>query len=250
MTRVMIVEDAEAAGEAAAELIQAALATRPEPVLGIATGSTPLTSWAALARRRLELGRVRAFALDEYLGLAPGHPQSYRAVVDREIVRPLGLDPERVQTPDAADPVHGPARYEEAIAAAGGIDLQLLGIGRNGHIGFNEPGSSLASATRVALLSEETRRDNARFFGSLDEVPTRCITQGIGTIRRARRLLLLAFGEHKATVVAAAVEGAVSASVPASAIQLHPDATVIVDEAAASGLVYSAYYRASWLETA
>ena len=174
---------------------------------------------------------VRGFALDEYVGLPAGHPESYRAVITREVVEPLGLTPELVRVPngDPATIQHAGADYEAAITAAGGVDLQILGIGRTGHIGFNEPGSSLASLTRVKTLTERTRADNARFFDSPDDVPMHCITQGIGTILRARHLVLLAFGEAKAHAVAAAVEGPVSASQPGSAIQLHPHTTVVVD---------------------
>lgn len=237
MTRVVIVPDAAAAGEAGAEIIHAAVAARPELVLGVATGSSPLGIWSALARRGVELGGVTAFALDEYLGLPPGHPESYRCVVDREITRPLGLDPDRVHTPDAhGDPEAAARSYEAAIVAAGGVDLQVLGIGRNGHIAFNEPGSSLAAPTHVAELSPQTRRDNARFFPSLADVPTRCITQGIGTILRARRLLLIALGAAKADALAAALDGPVTSSLPASAVQLHPDVVVVADEAAAERL--------------
>ncbi len=247
MTRVVIADGVAAAAEFAADLIAAEIVARPDLVLGVATGSTPLPTWRALARRGLDLGELRAFALDEYLGLAPGHPQLYSEVIDREITSTLALDPARVHTPATdGDLDEAPARYEAAIEAAGGVDVQVLGIGRNGHIGFNEPGSSLSAPTHIARLSEQTRYDNARFFASLDEVPTWCITQGIGTIRRARRLLLLAFGEHKAEAVAAAVEGPVSAGVPASAIQLHPDVTVVVDEMAAKDLANATYYRAAW----
>ena len=138
------------------------------------------------------------------------------------------------------------ADYEAAIAAAGGVDLQVLGIGRTGHIGFNEPGSSFASRTRVKTLTEQTRLDNARFFDSVDDVPMHCVTQGLGTILDARHLVLLAFGEAKAEAVAGAVEGPVTASVPGSAVQLHPHVSVIVDEAAASRLAHADYYRYAW----
>jgi glucosamine-6-phosphate deaminase len=164
------------------------------------------------------------------------------------VVEPLGLTPELVRVPngDPATIERAAADYESAIKAAGGVDLQILGIGRTGHIGFNEPGSSLASRTRVKTLTEATRRDNARFFASPDEVPMHCITQGIGTILRARHLVLLAFGAGKAQAVAAAMEGPVSASRPGSAIQLHPHTTVIVDEAAAAELENLDYYRHAW----
>ncbi|MFC0680826.1 glucosamine-6-phosphate deaminase [Lysobacter korlensis] len=248
MAEVVIVRDAEAAGELAASVIEQVLRDKPDAVLGLATGSTPLTTYAALAARRPDLAAVRAFALDEYVGLPEGHPQSYRAVIAREAVAPLGLDPAKVRVPgDDGGPLAGAGdRYERAIAEAGGIDVQLLGIGRTGHIGFNEPGSSLASSTRIKTLTEQTRRDNARFFDSPAEVPKHCLTQGLGTILRSRRLILLAFGEAKADAVAGAVEGPVTASLPGSVIQLHPEVTVIVDEGAASRLANAEYYRFAW----
>jgi glucosamine-6-phosphate deaminase len=195
----------------------------------------------------IDVSRVRGFALDEYVGLEPGHPESYRAVITREVVEPLGLTPDLVRVPAESGPLQTAGEdYEAAILAAGGIDLQVLGIGRTGHVGFNEPGSSFASLTRVKTLTEQTRRDNARFFPSLDDVPTHCVTQGLGTILRARELVLLAFGEAKAPAVAGAVEGPVTSSLPGSVIQLHPRVTVIVDEAAASGLANADYYRSAW----
>ena len=245
MAEVVIVRSAEEAGELAAGAIAALVAEKQDAVLGLATGSTPLTTWAALAARRLDLSRVRGFALDEYVGLPPGHPESYRAVITREVVEPLGLTPELVRVPDGPVETVG-ADYEAAIAATGGVDLQVLGIGRTGHIGFNEPGSSFASRTRVKTLTEQTRRDNARFFDSVDDVPMHCVTQGLGTILDARHLVLLAFGEAKAEAVAGAVEGPVTASVPGSAVQLHPHVSVIIDEAAASRLVHADYYRYAW----
>jgi glucosamine-6-phosphate deaminase len=193
----------------------------------------------------MDVSRVRGFALDEYVGLPAQHPQSYRAVLEREVIEPIGLDPRRIRVPSGA--LEGIERageeYERAIVAAGGVELQLLGIGTDGHIGFNEPGSSFASLTRVKTLTRQTREDNARFFASLDDVPRHCITQGLGTILRARHLVLLAFGEGKAEAVAGAVEGPLTASLPASAIQLHPHATVVIDEAAASRLRFADYYR-------
>jgi len=248
MAEVIIVDSRENAGELGTEFIARLVATRQDAVLGLATGSTPLPLWHALAARALDLSQVRGFALDEYIGLPPGHHESYRAVITREVVEPLGLTPSLVHVPgDDGGPVEtAGARYEAAIAAAGGVDIQVLGIGRTGHIGFNEPGSSLASATRVKTLTEQTRLDNARFFDSLDEVPRHCLTQGLGTILRARHLLLFAFGEAKADAIAGAVEGPVSSSLPGSAIQLHPLVTVIVDEAAASQLQHADYYRFAW----
>ncbi len=248
MAEVVILDSREKAGRLGAEFVARLVATKPDAVLGLATGSTPLPLWHALAARALDLSRVRGFALDEYIGLPPGHPESYRSVITREVVEPLGLTPALVHVPGDDDgPVETAGeRYEAAIAAAGGVDIQVLGIGRTGHIGFNEPGSSLASATRVKTLTEQTRLDNARFFDSLDDVPRHCLTQGLGTILRARHLLLFAFGESKAAAIAGAVEGPVSSSLPGSAIQLHPLVTVIVDEAAASQLQHGDYYRFAW----
>jgi glucosamine-6-phosphate deaminase len=247
MAEVVILESADAAGSLAADYISRLVLANPTAVLGLATGSTPLTIWRALAVRHLDLSRVRGFALDEYVGLAAGHPESYRAVITREVVAPLGLDPSLVHVPAEGGPLETAGeRYEAAIRDAGGIDLQVLGIGTDGHIGFNEPGSSFASLTRVKTLTQQTRRDNARFFGSLDEVPIHCVTQGLGTILRARHLLLLAFGEVKAAAIAGAIEGPLTASLPASVVQLHPRVTVIVDEAAASRLTHADYYRYAW----
>ena len=248
MAEIVIVSDAAEAGELVAAEIAELVSARADAVLGLATGSTPLPVWRSLARRGLDLSRVRGFALDEYIGLAPGHPESYRSVIDRDVVEPLGLRADAVRVPgdDGLGLEGAGARYERDIREAGGIDLQILGIGGNGHIGFNEPGSSLDSQTRIAVLTQSTRQANRRFFASIDDVPTHCITQGLGTIRNARRLVLLAFGEAKARAVALAVEGPVSASVPASVLQLHRDVTVIVDGAAASLLANADYYRDAW----
>ena len=236
------------AASLAASAIEALVRANPAAVLGLATGSTPLPTYQELVRRHLagtapSYDEVRCFLLDEYVGLPAGHPETYRETIFRELTDALGVARDRISSPDAADPQHAGARYEEAILAAGGVDLQLLGIGSDGHLAFNEPGSSLASATRIKTLTDRTRRDNARFFGSVDEVPHHVLTQGLGTILRARHLVLLASGEGKADAVAAAVEGPVSASCPASVLQLHPHATVLLDEAAASRLERSAYYR-------
>jgi glucosamine-6-phosphate deaminase len=247
MAEVVIVADAAAAGAIVADEIARLVRANPGAVLGLATGSTPVPVYAALPSRLagVDLSRVRGFALDEYVGLDPSHPESYRSVITREVVEPLGLDPARVHVPDGSleGIEHAGEFYERALAEAGGVDLQLLGIGTDGHIGFNEPGSSFASLTRVKTLTQQTREDNARFFDRVDDVPRHCITQGLGTILRARHLVLLAFGEGKAAAVAGALEGPVTASLPGSAVQLHPHATVVVDEAAASALRFAEYYR-------
>jgi glucosamine-6-phosphate deaminase len=249
---VVIVPDAAAGGELIAEAIAALLRRKPDALVGVATGSTPLPVYEALAAKvrsgDAEVSRARICQLDEYVGLPAGHPESYRSVVLKEVVEPLGLGRDSFMGPDgtAEDLAAACEAYDRALAEAGGVDLQLLGIGTDGHIGFNEPCSSLASRTRIKTLTEQTRRDNARFFDSLDEVPHHVITQGIGTILEARHLVLLATGEAKADAVAMAVEGPLSALVPASALQLHPHATVVVDEAAASRLKLAPYFRATW----
>ena len=247
MAEVVIVPDRATAGALVADHVAALIRRRPDAVLGLATGSTPLPVYAAMRERLadVDVSRVRGFALDEYVGIDPAHPESYSSVIAREVVEPLGLDPDRILTPPAhdADLEGAGERYDAAIRDAGGIDVQLLGIGTDGHIGFNEPGSSFASRTRVKTLTRQTREDNARFFDSIDEVPRHCLTQGLGTIRDARHLVLLAFGEGKAAAVAGAVEGPVSALLPGSAIQLHSHVTVVVDEAAASQLKLADYYR-------
>jgi len=234
---------------AAAKVAKIATAVGPGVVLGVATGSSPLSTYEGLARLiaagGLDLSQASAFALDEYVGLADGHPESYHEVIRRTVTEPLGLDASRVHVPDGS--VHGLAsageRYEKAIAAAGGVDVQILGIGANGHIGFNEPTSSLTSRTRVKTLTERTRADNARFFNSLDDVPRHCVTQGLGTIMAARHVVLVATGEAKADAIAHVVEGPITAMCPASVLQMHQFATVVIDEAAARHLALADYYK-------
>ena len=247
--KVIIVEDPAKVGAAAAHLIATVVSAKPRAVLGLATGSSPGGTYRALAAMaasaKLDFSGVFGFALDEYVGIPRGHPASYAEVIRREIVEPLGMTPANIFVPDGqADDLDRASRdYEEAIIRAGGIDVQILGIGANGHIGFNEPTSSLASLTRVKTLTESTRRDNARFFDHPSAVPVHCLTQGLGTILRSAELVLVAHGSHKAAAVAAAVEGPLTSMVPASVIQLHARVTVIVDEAAARLLTLSAYYR-------
>lgn len=227
---------AEEIGPAAARLVLQALDARPEPVIGVATGSSPSPLYDALASSSADFGRASWFALDEYVGLPAGHPESYAEVLRREIIEPLGLDPRSVHLPDPHRPDLQAAceDYEHRIAAAGGIDLQILGIGRNGHLAFNEPGGALDSRTRVEVLTEDTRRANQRFFDSLESVPTHCLTQGLGTILEARALLLIARGEDKARALHAALKGPVSPDCPASVLQLHGRVTILADAAAAS----------------
>jgi glucosamine-6-phosphate deaminase len=249
---VVIVAGTDEAGELAGGAIAALVSRKAGAVLGVATGTSPLAVYRDLAGRHaaggLSLAGVRAFLLDEYVGLPAGHPQSYRSFIARELEAHVDLAPGAIGGPDvhADDLLAACDAYEAAIRDAGGVDLQLLGIGTDGHIGFNEPASSLASRTRIKTLTDQTRRDNARFFASLDEVPRHVVTQGVGTILEARHLVLLAFGRTKANAVAAAVEGPVTAMVPASALQLHPHATVVIDAAAASRLRLADYYRETW----
>jgi glucosamine-6-phosphate deaminase len=246
---IVILPDAAAVADYSADAIAASIRGRAEPVLGLATGSSPLGTYSRLRRsvadREIDLSTAWGFALDEYVGIPAEHPQSYAAVIRSEVVEPLGMDPARVLVPDgrAADLPAACAAYESAIRAVGGIDVQLLGVGANGHIGFNEPTSSFASRTRIKTLTERTRADNARFFASPEEVPTHCLTQGLGTIMEARHVVLVAQGTAKATAVAAVVEGPVSARWPGSILQHHPQATVVIDEAAASLLELADYYR-------
>jgi glucosamine-6-phosphate deaminase len=249
---VVIVASPDEGGALVGGAIAALLRDRPDAVLGLATGSSPLVVYGDLARRHaagdVSFARARAFLLDEYVGLGPDHPHSYRRFVADRLERHVDFAAGAVGGPDAtaADLPAACAAYEAAIAAAGGVDLQLLGIGGDGHVAFNEPGSSLASRTRIKTLTARTRSDNARFFASPDEVPRHVLTQGVGTILEARHLVLLAFGERKAQAVARMVEGPVTAMVPASALQLHPHVTVVVDEPAASGLALADHYRETW----
>jgi glucosamine-6-phosphate deaminase len=249
---VVIVTGSDEAGELVGGAIAALVSRKPGAVLGLATGTSPLAVYRDIAGRHaaggLSLAAVRAFLLDDYVGLSTAHPQSYRTFIARELEAHVDFTPGAIRGPDVGgDDLQAACEaYEAAIRAAGGVDLQLLGIGTDGHIGFNEPGSSLASRTRIKTLTDQTRRDNARFFGSPDEVPRHVLTQGVGTILESRHLVLLAFGSAKAEAVAAAVEGPVTAMVPASALQLHPHATVVVDAAAAARLRLADYYRETW----
>ncbi|MBM7775036.1 glucosamine-6-phosphate deaminase [Actinokineospora baliensis] len=249
---IVIVADRDAVGEVAAGAIADLVSAKPDALVGVATGSSPLPVYASLARRvaagELDVSRTRVCQLDEYVGLPTGHPESYRAVIEREVLTPLGLTTDSFLGPDgAADDLPAAcADYERVLREAGGVDLQLLGIGSDGHIGFNEPCSSFSSRTRVKTLTQRTRLDNARFFGSLDEVPWHVVTQGIATISDARHLVLVATGESKAEAIALTVEGPLAAVTPASALQLHPHATVIVDEAAASRLKHADYFRSTF----
>jgi len=250
---VIIVADANEIGGVGADAVAALLGRKPTAVLGLATGSSPLAIYDALARRwqggLISFGQARGFTLDEYVGLPADHPQRYRNVIDEVFVSRVDFAPGAVQGPDglANDIPAACAEYEAAIRDAGGVDLQILGIGTDGHIAFNEPGSSLGSRTRIKTLTRQTRMDNARFFGGdVDAVPTHCLTQGLATILEARHLILVATGRQKAEAVHQLVEGPVSALWPATILQLHPHVTVLLDEAAARRLQRVDYYRETY----
>jgi glucosamine-6-phosphate deaminase len=242
---IIIQPTAEAATSVAARVIARLLQEKPNAVIGLATGSTPLLLYRALIEMKLDWNRVTTFNLDEYIGLPKEHPQSYYSFMWENLFRHLNIAPENVHIPDgnAKDIPSFCAAYEQRIRSAGGIDLQVLGIGTDGHIGFNEPTSSLASRTRIKTLTPQTRQDNARFFASLDEVPTHCITMGIGTIMEARQNLMLAFGANKAHAITEAVEGPITSINPASILQMHPDAKFCLDLDAAAELQRAEYYR-------
>ena len=246
---VLIRPTAGAAVKVAAALIDETLRRKPEAVLGLATGRTMEALYAELVRRHREEGldfsRAGSFNLDEYVGLSGENVNSYRYYMNFHLFDHVNIDKRRTRVPDGmtADEAAEGARYEEEIRLAGGIDLQLLGIGRDGHVGFNEPLSSLASRTRSVSLTPETMAQNQPLFDRPEEMPRRALTMGVGTILEARRLLMLVTGEEKAEILAAAVEGPVSAMVSASALQLHPDAVVVADEAAAARLKTAGYCR-------
>jgi glucosamine-6-phosphate deaminase len=247
--RVIIEKDAAAVSIRAARIIADLIRRNPDCVLGLATGGTPLGTYQELVRihrqEGLSFSRVTTFNLDEYVGLSPSHPQSYRYFMQRNLFDHLNIDPMRTHVPDglAAEYESYCRQYEQRIEDAGGIDLQLLGIGSDGHIAFNEPGSSLGSRTRLKTLTSETIRDNARFFGDIRQVPRLAVTMGVGTILESRRCLLLAEGERKAEAIRATVEGPVTAQITASALQLHREVIVLLDEPAASKLKRRSYYQ-------
>jgi glucosamine-6-phosphate deaminase len=249
---VIIRDSAETGCILGAKIIANVVRDKPNAVLGLATGRTPLRLYQELIRLHrdegLDFSLVTTFNLDEYVGLPATHDQSYRYFMQENLFRHINIDVRRTNVPNGtAKDLQAECRgYEERIAQAGGIDIQLLGLGRNGHIGFNEPTGSLRSRTWIKILSEQTLKDNSEVFGSLEAMPKHAITMGIGTILDARRCLLLAFGPAKVRAVEHMVEGPLSAICPGSALQLHPRATVILDENSAAGLHYADHYR--WID--
>lgn len=246
---VVIRPSTEEAVKLTAELIADSIRRKPFFRLGLATGATMEAVYSNLVEKNhagsVDFSRVHTFNLDEYIGLAPEDPNSYRFYMNKHLFSKINIDMRNTNLPDglASDEAAEALRYEEAIEDEGGIDLQLLGIGRDGHIGFNEPGSSFGSRTRAKALTPETIAQNSIYFDPPDSMPKRAFTMGVGTILDSARILMLITGEKKAGVAAKAIEGPLTSMVTASALQLHPDATVILDEAASAELTRIAYYK-------
>jgi glucosamine-6-phosphate deaminase len=247
---LMLKSNPDELGREAARIVANAVRRNAAMRLGLATGSTTLGMYKELVRlhreESLDFSGVVTFNLDEYLGVTAAHPQSFHYFMREHFFAHVNIPERNIHIPDGA--IRGDydkycASYEQSIRDAGGVDLQILGIGRNGHIGFNEPTSSLGSRTRLKVLTKETIEDNRKFFAPGEEIPQCAITMGIGTILEAKRILLLASGSSKATPIAQAIEGPVTGSVTASALQLHPDVTFIVDQAAGAQLKQHEYYR-------
>lgn len=247
--RVIIERDYEAVSKRAADFVTELIQRKPTAVLGLATGSTPLGLYRELIRRHadegLDFSKVTTFNLDEYYGLQPDHPQSYHSFMRENLFKHINVSGSRVNIPSGTvrDTDSWCKEYEERIRNAGGIDLQILGIGSDGHIGFNEPGSSLRSRTRVKTLTAETIADNSRFFGENEDVPRFAITMGVGTIMDAETCVIIGTGAKKAQIWAEFIEGPITAQVTASALQLHPRVIAICDEECAAELKRRDYYR-------
>ena len=245
---IVICKTKEEASRKAAELVAALIQKNPKAVLGLATGSTPIPLYRELIAhnkaKSISFRQVRSWNLDEYWGLPPTHDQSYRYFMDENLFRHIDIVRRNTHVLNglAKDAAKECAAYEKAIKAAGGIDLQVLGIGSDGHIAFNEPGSSLASRTRLVSLTPQTVKDNARFFKAAADVPRYALSMGVGSILEAKRVVLLAFGANKSAAVANAVEGGVSQFCTASALQTHPDAWFFCDTSAAARLKLRKYY--------
>lgn len=247
--KVLILPDAQSAAQKVADLTAQTIIQRGKTVLGLATGSTMERVYADLIARHkhnaLSFAEVTTFNLDEYIPLGAQNPQSYHQTMAQLLFSHVDIAPHNTHLPrgDAGDLEVEAARYEQLIANAGGIDVQLLGIGQNGHIGFNEPTSSLGGRTRIKTLTRQTRKANARFFADPEDVPRHAITMGIGNILEARHCVLLALGTGKAQAVARMIEGPLGADCPATALQLHPKATIVLDRDAANALKLLDYYQ-------
>lgn len=249
---VIVKDNADQMSRSAATIVARVLNAKPNAVLGLATGSTPLGLYKELVRMHndegLDFSQVTTFNLDEYVGLTKKHPQSYHYFMQENLFKHINIPKQNIYIPSGTTDNYAAFCnwYEDQIKRSGGIDLQILGIGSDGHIAFNEPSSSLGSRTRIKTLARQTIEDNARFFDSPNEVPIYSITMGVGTILEARKILLLANGRAKAQAIAAAVEGPVTSMITASSLQLHRDAMVILDRDAASSLKMLEYYE--WIQ--
>jgi len=249
---VVICRSYEGLSKAAAAVVADLVNHKPNAVLGFATGSSPVGLYQELARLHhkegLDFSKVTTFNLDEYVGLAGGHPQSYRRFMNEKLFNHIHVPVQNTHVPSgtATNNKAFCEWYEKQIRDAGGIDLQVLGIGSDGHIAFNEPGSSLGSRTRMVTLTEQTIDDNARFFKKKADVPRHAISMGVGTVLEARKLLMVVNGKNKAPALAAAIEGPITSMITASALQLHPDVVVFVDEDAAAQLKMRDYYE--WIQ--
>jgi glucosamine-6-phosphate deaminase len=247
--KVVILKDAAEVAKYGANIFVKQIKKKPHSVLGLATGSTPVAMYNELIshykNNDVSFSAVRSFNLDEYLGVSGDHPQSYRHFMNEKLFNHVDIDKNNTAVPpgDAKNPIEACEHYEQGIKNSGGIDIQLLGIGRNAHIGFNEPSSSLGSRTRVKTLTQETIDDNARFFAEGEFQPHLSITMGIGTILESKQVVLLATGENKAQAIADTVQGHITAECPASALQFHQNTVIIIDEAAASLLKNKDFFR-------
>ncbi len=250
---ILVQATADQMSKVAAKIVAKTLNAKPNCVLGLATGSTPLGLYKELVRMHrdegLDFSQVTTFNLDEYVGLTRDHEQSYHYFMHENLFKHINIPNQNIHIPSGTTENYEAfcAWYENRIVEYGGIDLQVLGIGSDGHIAFNEPSSSLGSRTRIKTLAKQTIDDNARFFDSAEDVPIYAITMGVGTIMEAHKLLMIANGKAKAEAVAAAVEGPVTSMITASALQMHPDALCVLDKGAASGLKMLDYYE--WIQT-
>lgn len=238
--KIIVAKDEKEIGCLAADIYEQLIASKPDCVLGLATGSSPLPLYAELVKRcdegRIDFSAVRSVNLDEYRGLAPEHPQSYRRFMQENLFDKINIKRENTFVPDglAEDADAACRAYEDNITSLGGIDLQLLGIGHDGHIGFNEPDDDFPLTTHVVTLTEMTREANERFFSCLDEVPHEAVTMGIGTVMAAKKIIMIVTGAGKADILRQLKYGEVRPELPASVLHLHPDVTVFCDEAAYS----------------
>lgn len=240
--KVVVCEDPKQVALESSKIFSGVVRQKPDIVLGLATGSTPLGLYKELIREHrensLDFSRVKSFNLDEYLGLPKNHPQSYRYFMDSNLFGHINIDNSNTAVPDGNpdDITISCKKYEDDIKGSGGIDLQLLGIGANGHIAFNEPGSERGSRTRVVDLAEKTIKDNSRFFDDMAQVPKKAVTMGISTIIEAKKIVLLATGQNKKEAVERSLKGGMTSDIPASFLQEHPDCIFIVDNSAGEGL--------------